>query len=921
MGLSGSTLELLFRARMETDGAKKSSADLREALVRDSKAIEKSASDVDKTGGEGISGLAGKFDALKGAVTPVTAVIGASAAAVAGFATAAYKVGETLFSLANKASEYGSKIKDASDKTGLSAETLSSLQLAADQSGSSLEQVTSSISKFSKLIAEAAEGNKQATETLKRLGIDPQEAIRNLDGALEKVFKRIVSLPPGVTQTKAAMDAFGRSGADLLPFIKSFDGDMAALIQRAKELGVAIDDDAANAADEFGDTLDDLKAQADGLTRQFALQFMPVFTEGMKDLSRWFADNKSEVKEWGTSVAGFLRGVIQAFKEIVEFYNAHPILSRVLLGVATFGVSEGVINTASTAKTIGENQLPSASMGGKTKFSGGDYLEDKDATEKARRENAALAKRDVVAAISGWQTFLAQVRGNFDKTVKKFQEDLAQTGNGEAYRDNIKTLVAWYIENAGAASEALTKLENKQAAVDKKTANERALLRQQQQQRDADWQEKYIQTQAEVDKVVFEGQQKVTTKVEKETEKRLNISEESVRREIALREKATGAILSNIKQALAKGTITEDEAIKKRHVAILADEEWQKLGFEGLLQFKRRKLTELLETVKGNAEKEAAVKQEIAELDEEIKQTESDQNTESVEKIRHLEKERDLRHEILTLTAAAADAEKGEQTASGERHGGAGAAETPASDGAEAQGGFLFGLSEELKNFFPHLDEAGGRLEAFKSLALNAVGSIASAVGQLVQQWVLLGNASGASIQKMVAAALAGAAAQAATWAVFAFAYGLLQLAMFNFDGAAKAFLSAAQFGAIALGTGLAGRAIAGNSFKQETQSAYGSAGGQSSQSGQNSSGGNNRQGGSYSSLAEKIVELSRNTPQGSSDDVTNRDAQKVQHDLNLHLKLAFEDFEGQVMDVLVSSLRKNSRQWNDINYELERMI
>jgi hypothetical protein len=104
--------------------------------------------------------------------------------------------------------------------------------------------------------------------------------------------------------------------------------------------------------------------------------------------------------------------------------------------------------------------------------------------------------------------------------------------------------------------------------------------------------------------------------------------------------------------------------------------------------------------------------------------------------------------------------------------------------------------------------------EGLKDLGTNAVGAVAQGVGDLVNQWVLYGTAGPDAMRKMTASVLAGVAAQAAVKAVFQLAEGFAAL-FFNPAEAAAHFQSAALFGSIALGAGVAGRAVAGDSFSQ----------------------------------------------------------------------------------------------------------
>lgn len=105
-------------------------------------------------------------------------------------------------------------------------------------------------------------------------------------------------------------------------------------------------------------------------------------------------------------------------------------------------------------------------------------------------------------------------------------------------------------------------------------------------------------------------------------------------------------------------------------------------------------------------------------------------------------------------------------------------------------------------------------------------------LGDMLGQWVLLGDQADISMKKMTASILAGVASQAATLAIFHVAMGIAALTPWGaamYGPAPLHFKAAAVWGALAVGAALAGRAVAGDSFKNERG---GGAGGGSSSSG-----------------------------------------------------------------------------------------
>jgi hypothetical protein len=87
----------------------------------------------------------------------------------------------------------------------------------------------------------------------------------------------------------------------------------------------------------------------------------------------------------------------------------------------------------------------------------------------------------------------------------------------------------------------------------------------------------------------------------------------------------------------------------------------------------------------------------------------------------------------------------------------------------------------------------------------------------MIESWVLLGDQANVSMKKMVASVLAGVAAQAATLSIFHVAMGIAALTPWGaamYGSPAMHFKAAALWGAVAVGTALAGRALAGDAGK-----------------------------------------------------------------------------------------------------------
>lgn len=140
----------------------------------------------------------------------------------------------------------------------------------------------------------------------------------------------------------------------------------------------------------------------------------------------------------------------------------------------------------------------------------------------------------------------------------------------------------------------------------------------------------------------------------------------------------------------------------------------------------------------------------------------------------------------------------------------------------------LLALEEEKRRIVPQPGDI------FNTALQDAFASFSQGLGNIIEQLILTGEFSGTAMRQMTAAVLAGLAKQAVVEALFNVAKGLAALANpFTAWQAPGYFAAAKAFGLVAAAAGLAGRAVAGNSFQRAGgRGAAGSASGRESADG-----------------------------------------------------------------------------------------
>jgi uncharacterized protein with PhoU and TrkA domain len=117
----------------------------------------------------------------------------------------------------------------------------------------------------------------------------------------------------GPAKVALALRIFGKSGEQLIPFLNEGAAGIAELMARAEELGLTISQETAAAADQFNDSLNDLKQVSVGLAYQFTASLLPALNalvETFKsDLDPQLEKSQDAVSNWGDTI-GIMVGAL-----------------------------------------------------------------------------------------------------------------------------------------------------------------------------------------------------------------------------------------------------------------------------------------------------------------------------------------------------------------------------------------------------------------------------------------------------------------------------------------------------------------------------------------------------------------------------------------------------------------------------------
>lgn len=241
----------------------------------------------------------------------------------------------------------GDTIAKASQRTGIGVERLSELAYAAEQSGADLATLEAGLRRMQKAIAEAAGGSESALEALANLGLSVQQlAGLSPDQQFMLIADRLSKIADPTLRAAAAMELFGRSGTQLLPMIADGAAGMEALSRRARELGLVMATEDAEAAVVFGDLVADLWKTVKMGVFVIGSALVPMLTDFVKralgvvkNITDWIKANKEVVVT-----------VFQVAAAVVAGGAALIVLGGILSGLGwAFGVLASIVTGVGTA--------------------------------------------------------------------------------------------------------------------------------------------------------------------------------------------------------------------------------------------------------------------------------------------------------------------------------------------------------------------------------------------------------------------------------------------------------------------------------------------------------------------------------------------------------------------------------------------
>lgn len=210
--------------------------------------------------------------------------------------------------LAKEAIQWDVAVKKLSGITGATAKETSELLAVANYMGIAMDDSAGAFAKFSKNVGAAkekmevarAEG-KLSTDIFSKLGYTLEDIQgKNTVEVFKMIQERLRGMKDGAEKTRVEMELFGRTGYQMHAMLNMSAEQMDKVAERAKAMGLIIDDDAASKSAKLNRELKDLENTGKRLAVSIGHELVPVFNDyakGVLDVAKEFESMTAEQKE------------------------------------------------------------------------------------------------------------------------------------------------------------------------------------------------------------------------------------------------------------------------------------------------------------------------------------------------------------------------------------------------------------------------------------------------------------------------------------------------------------------------------------------------------------------------------------------------------------------------------------------------
>lgn len=240
--------------------------------------------------------------------------------------------------LAHQGLEFADATGKMAKAVGVSSSEMAGLAYAAQRDDVALDSLKVGLKTFSEYLSKSGQGSQ------------------NLKEALIEQAKLFSQLPAGADRTALAVERFGRAGVGLVPFLSEGPKRMQELIDRGEQLS-GVNNTLALRADEFNNSLKDLKLASQSFAAALLTPLLPALTKFIETLSEGLVTLREWTKESqafkvgaeavgvsivtlttfaaGSKIIGGFGSLFGGIKSLSDFGAALRLIPSLLYGIAS----------------------------------------------------------------------------------------------------------------------------------------------------------------------------------------------------------------------------------------------------------------------------------------------------------------------------------------------------------------------------------------------------------------------------------------------------------------------------------------------------------------------------------------------------------------------------------------------------------
>lgn len=263
--------------------------------------------------------------------------------------------------LAKEAIQWDVAVKKLSGITGATAKETSELLAVANYMGVAMEDSAGAFAKFSKNVGAAkekmevarAEG-KLGTDIFSKLGYTLEQIQgKNTVEVFKMIQERLRGMKDGAEKTRVEMELFGRTGYQMHAMLNMSAEQMDKVAERAKAMGLIIDDETAAKSAKLNRELKDLENTGKRLAVSIGHELVPVFNDyanGVLDVAKEFETMTAEQKE---AIGGIVKFGAEAGAVIIVMRSLTSALG--FMRLATIAAAGPWVTLATVAGLAAKN--------------------------------------------------------------------------------------------------------------------------------------------------------------------------------------------------------------------------------------------------------------------------------------------------------------------------------------------------------------------------------------------------------------------------------------------------------------------------------------------------------------------------------------------------------------------------------------